>query len=253
MYQEYRPDRRLAPLLECGWARSAPAAGFLRVIPDGCVDLFVGSRGQAMIAGPATAFYDLHTNEDGVLVGLRLRPGTAAAVLGRPISEFTDRVVPLEAVLGVASGRGAEKVFTATTPGQRVAALERMLTEHLADNEPFVDTAVLGAIGMLQRRPLWPVSGLAAAVNLSERQLRRRFETAVGFGPKRLGRILRLQRLLELIHARDRVRWSELAIEASYADQAHMINECRVLAGISPVALPGGMSVSSNTFAGYAP
>jgi AraC-like DNA-binding protein len=103
---------------------------------------------------------------------------------------------------------------------------------------------------MLQRRPHWPVAGLAAAVDLSERQLRRRFETAVGFGPKRLGRILRLQRLLGLIHARDdRVRWSELAIEASYADQPHMINECRALAGISPVALPGGMSVSSNTAA----
>jgi len=67
VYQEYRPDRRLAPLVECGWARSAPAAGFLRVIPDGWVDLFVSSRGQAMIAGPATTFYDLRADEDGVL------------------------------------------------------------------------------------------------------------------------------------------------------------------------------------------
>ncbi len=204
-----------------------------------------------MIAGPATTFYDLRADEDGVLVGLRLRPGAAAAVLGRPVSEFTDRMVPLDAAFGVG---GAEKVFAATTPGQRVAALQQTVMEQLADSEPFVDTAVIGAIGMLQRRPHWPVSGVAAAVDLSERQLRRRFETAVGFGPKRLGRILRLQRLLELIHARDdRVRWSELAIEASYADQPHMINECRALAGISPVALPGGMSVSSNTFAGDAP
>ncbi len=251
MYEEYRHARQLAPLVECGWARSAPATGFIRVIPDGCVDLFVSSRGQTMIAGPATTFYDLHTDEDGVLVGLRLRPGAAAAVFGRPISEFTDRVVPLDAVFGVAGGRVAEKVFDATTPGQRVAALLQTVTEHLADTEPFVDTAVIGAIGMLQRRPQWPVSELATAVDLSERQLRRRFETAVGFGPRRLGRILRLQRLLELIHARDdRVRWSELAIEASYVDQPHMINECRALAGTSPLALPGGMSVSSNTAAG---
>jgi AraC-like DNA-binding protein len=254
VYEEYRPGRRLAPLVECGWARSAPASGFIRVIPDGCVDLFVSSRGQAMIAGPATTFYDLHTDGDGVLAGLRLRPGAAAAVFGRPVSEFTDHVVPLDAVFGAGGGRVAEKVIVATSPGQRVGALERMLTEHLADNEPLVDTAVIGAIGMLQRRPHWPVAGLAAAVDLSERQLRRRFEIAVGFGPKRLGRILRLQRLLELIRARaDQVRWSELAIEASYADQPHMINECRALAGISPVALPGGMSVSSNTFAGDAP
>ena len=250
LYEEYRPDRRLTPLVECGWARSAPAAGFIRVIPDGCVDVFVSSRGQALIAGPATTFYDLPAEKDGVLVGLRLRPGAAAAVFGRPIREFTDCVVPLDAAFGA---RVAEKVFAATTPGQQVAALQQLLTERLAHTEPFVDTAVIRAIGMLQRRPHWPVSDLAAAVDLSERQLRRRFEAAVGFGPKRLGRILRLQRLLDLIHASDdRVRWSELAIEASYADQPHMINDCRALAGASPAALPGGMSVSSNTAAGDA-
>jgi hypothetical protein len=50
---------------------------------------------------------------------------------------------------------------------------------------------VIRAVGMLQRRPLGPVSGLADAVGLSERQLRRRVESAVGYGPKRFARILR--------------------------------------------------------------
>jgi len=251
LYREYRPHRRLAPLVECGWARSASATGFIRVIPDGCVDLFVSSQGEVMIAGPATTFYDLRADKDCVLAGLRLRPGTAAAVLGRPINEFTNRLVPSDSVFGVAGKRMTEKIFAATTPSQRVAALQRMLTGHLADTEPLVDTTVIGAIGLLLQRPHWPVSRLAAAVDLSERQLRRRFETAVGYGPKRLCRILRFQRLLELIHARgDRIRWAELATEASYADQPHMINECRALAGMSPIALPAGVSVSSNTAAG---
>ncbi|WP_371685500.1 DUF6597 domain-containing transcriptional factor [Mycobacterium sp. MFM001] len=39
MYQEFRPDRRLRPFVECGWVRSAAAT--TRVLPDGCVDLFV--------------------------------------------------------------------------------------------------------------------------------------------------------------------------------------------------------------------
>ena len=133
-----------------------------------------------------------------------------------------------------------------------------MLTGYLAGAEPVVDTAVARAVGILQQRPDWPVSSLAAAVDLSERQLRRRFEIAVGYGPKRLGRILRFQRLLDLIRARDsRIRWAELAIEANYADQPHMINECRALAGMPPAALPGGVlsgvSVSSNTDSGETP
>jgi AraC-like DNA-binding protein len=220
-------------------------------MPDGCVDLFVSSRGEVMIAGPATTFYDLRPDKGCVLAGLRLRTGTATAVLSRPVSEFTDKQVLLDSILGVHDFLMAEKVLAATTPSQRVAALQNVLTAYLADTDPLIDTAVTRAIGMMRRHPDRPVSGLAVAVDLSERQLRRRFETAVGYGPKRFGRILRFQRLLDLIHTRGaRIRWAELAVEAHYADQPHMINECLALAGMSPTALPGGMSVSSNTAAG---
>jgi transcriptional regulator GlxA family with amidase domain len=90
------------------------------------------------------------------------------------------------------------------------------------------------------------VSALADEVGLSERQLRRRFEVAVGYGPKRLGRVFRFQRLLDLVHAsHDRPHWSQVAIAAGYADQSHMINECVAFSGGPPTALP--VSVLSNT------
>jgi transcriptional regulator GlxA family with amidase domain len=193
-----------------------------------------------------------------VLAGLRLRPGTAGAVIGRPVSEFTDHQVHIDSIFGVRGHLMAEKVLAATTPSQGVPALQDVLTGYLADAEPLVDTAVTRAIRIMRRHPGRPVSSLAAAVDLSERQLRRQFDTAVGYGPKRFGRILRFQRLLDLIRTGGaRVRWAELAIEANYADQPHMINECLALAGMSPLALPRGarrptdeMSVSSNTTSG---
>jgi len=251
MYQEYRPNPRLAPLVECGWARSGSAARPLRVLPDGCVDLYVNSLGDVMVAGPATSFYELRSDKECMFAGLRLRPGAAAAVVGRPVNDFTDDRVPLDSVFGVRGDLMAEKVFATTSAGQCVAALQNMLTGYLADAEPLIDAAVTRAIWMLRRRPDYSVSGLAAAVDLSERQLRRRFAATVGYGPKRLGRIVRFQRLLDVIRTQgDHARWAELAAEANYADQAHMINECLALAGMPPTALPRGVSVSSNTTAG---
>jgi AraC-like DNA-binding protein len=214
-----------------------------------------------MVAGAATSFYDLPADKESVLAGLRLRPGAASAVVGRPVSEFTDRQVLVDSIFGVRGYIMAEKVLAATTPSHRVAALQNVLTSYFADVEPLVDAAVTWVVGTLRRHPDRPVSSLAAAVDLSERQLRRRFEAAVGYGPKRFGRIVRFQRLLDLIHSRGaRVRWAELAIEADYADQPHMINECAALAGMSPIALPrgaagptGDVSVSSNTAPGDTP
>jgi hypothetical protein len=74
VYQEFRPYRRLAPLVECAWVRSGSPTGALRVMPDGCVDLFVSSRGSGssgvMIAGPATTFCDLRADKGCVVAVL---------------------------------------------------------------------------------------------------------------------------------------------------------------------------------------
>ena len=249
MYREFRPDQRLAPFVECGWLRSGAATPSIRVIPDGCVDFFVTADGDVTIAGPANTFYDLPANDQDVLAGLRLRPGAAAAVIGCPASEFRNMRVPLDSAFGVAGSRIAESLLGATTPSQRMSLLTDLVADYFAGADPVVDRPVARAVAVLRTQPDRQVSALADEIGLSERQLLRRFESAVGYGPKRLGRVFRFQRLLDLIHAsHGRAGWSQLAIAAGYADQSHMINECLALTGGPPTALP--VSVLSNTAEG---
>ena len=87
------------------------------------------------------------------------------------------------------------------------------------------------------RRPT--VAASARAAGLSERQLRRRFERAVGYGPSTLARVLRFQRFLRRAHAPESraAPLARLAAEAGYADQAHLARECRRLSGLSPSSL----------------
>ncbi len=246
VYREFRPDHRLRPFVECGWLRSGSATPAIRVMPDGCVDIFVTTQGEVMIAGPANTFYDLPAGDQGIFAGLRLRPGSAAAVIGCPASEFRDLRVPLDSAFGVAGSRIIESLLAATTPDQRMSLLADLLADYFAVTDPVVDRPVARAVAALRAQPDRAVSALADEIGLSERQLRRRFEAAVGYGPKRLGRVFRFQRLLDLIHAaHGRAGWSELAIAAGYADQSHMINECLALTGGHPTALP--VSVLSNT------
>jgi AraC-like DNA-binding protein len=221
----------------------------IRVMPDGCVDVFVTAQGDVMIAGPADTFYNMPAGDQDVLAGLRLRPGAAAAVIGCPASEFRNIRVPLDSAFGVSGSRMAENLLGATTPSQSMKLLADLVADYFAAADPVLDRPVARAVEVLRAQPDRPVTALAAEVSLSERQLRRRFEVAVGYGPKRLGRVFRFQRLLDLIHAsHGRPGWSQLAIAAGYADQSHMINDCLALAGEPPTALP--VSVLSNTKAG---
>ena len=250
VYREFRADRRLRYFVECGWLRSGSATSSIRVMPDGCVDVFVTANGDVMVAGPVHTFYELPAGNQDVLAGLRLRPGAAAAVIGCPASELRNMRVPLDSTFGLAAPRVAESVLGTTTPEQRLSMLADLAVDYFAAADPTLDRPVARAVGVLRTQPARPVAELAAEVGLSERQLRRRFEVAVGYGPKRLGRVFRFQRLLDLIHSsHGPAHWSQLAIAAGYADQSHMINECVALTGGPPTALPG-VSVLSNTAPG---
>ncbi|MFD9260612.1 helix-turn-helix domain-containing protein, partial [Streptomyces sp. NPDC059538] len=71
-----------------------------------------------------------------------------------------------------------------------------------------------------------------------ERQLHRRSLDAFGYGPRTLGRILRLRRALAL--ARAGMPFAEVACVAGYADQAHLAREVRALAGTALGAYAAG-------------
>ena len=75
---------------------------------------------------------------------------------------------------------------------------------------------------------------LAGELALSERTLRRRFEAAFGYGPQTLNRILRFQRFLKLLRDARNGSAASLAVEAGYADQAHLGREARRLAAATP-------------------
>jgi AraC-like DNA-binding protein len=64
----------------------------------------------------------------------------------------------------------------------------------------------------------------------------------VGYGPKTLQRVLRFRRFVSRIDAglpagAERHDLATLAVQAGYADQAHLTRECQALAGLTPAAL----------------
>src|SRR5256885_10995005 len=78
------------------------------------------------------------------------------------------------------------------------------------------------------------VSELARSLGLGERQLLRRFNRAVGYGPRTLARVARFQRFLALAEADPAADLAWLAADAGYADQPHLTRECRRLSGRTP-------------------
>jgi AraC-like DNA-binding protein len=220
----YRELLRPGTHVACVWIRDAePAARMHRVLPDACVDV-VWSGERLVVAGPATGPVMANVPAGAVAMGVRFRIGAAGAALGMPAAELLDATVALDDLWGADGAEIAERVGSAPAPAAQLATLAEAVGERLERApDPVVRAAATGA-----RR---------TALGIGERQLRRRFADAVGYGPKTLERVLRFQRFLALAARETAPDLARLALEAGYADQAHLTRECTRLAGLPPAAL----------------
>ena len=241
-YRECPPGEALAAWVERFWTIRGECDDALpnRVLPDGCADVIVdlSSSPHAFVAGPmrAAAVVPLAGHVD--LFGVRFRPGAALAFLDAPLAELTDRDVPLEALWGSLAG-ALESALAQAPVAARVALAERILLARLeaARGAGREAQAVGHAIALLRRsRGGAGVRDVAAALGVGERWLERAFDRHVGYGPKMLARVVRLQHAVRLLEAGPPLSWSALAYDAGYADQAHLVREFRALAGLTPGA-----------------
>jgi len=225
--REHRPPTALAAWLDCVWERTDHRGAGARILPDGCIDVvFSRSRGLRLIGANTVAFIsDVEPGEP--VIGARLVPGAAPALLGIAAEPVLDRRPPLSELLGDEGHRLQALLYESA---DRVATLRGWVTEralHARAPDPLVAATVCGMVEGDHR-----VGPLADSLGISERALRRRVTAAVGYGPKRLARVLRLRRALAL--AGDGSPLVDVAYEAGYADQAHFGHDCLELAGIAP-------------------
>jgi AraC-like DNA-binding protein len=205
--------------------------GVFRVdsLPDGRTRIaLMFSRHQrcegAWVIGPRThAHFKVTENTRSALVGT-LKPGWAATLLDLPVSELTNRYVPLRELWGCASfALDANDFFTSFTE----VALSRLRSESA--------TARLARAGarLLDTDPR-EVKGVAAKLGVTDRHLRRAFVDNVGVAPKAFARASRLRRAMQLIGADDDL--GRVAHGAGYFDHAHFTTDFKELVGLTPSA-----------------
>ena len=217
-------------------ALSASAVQPLEVIPDGCVDI-VWTGDRVRVAGPDTGPVYEFFPAGAVIVGVRFRPGAASPWLGVPASEVVNGRIALEEFWGADAHRLADRLHETRDP-QGGAALILSALSARSPRQSLFDPAARIVADRLAREDGGRVrlTELTAALGLSERTLRRRCESAFGYGPKTLERILRFQQFLALLRRSRAPRLAELAAASGFADQAHLTREVRRLGGLTPAA-----------------
>jgi AraC-like DNA-binding protein len=246
-YVESPPVPALAGLVSSVWIQQvAPDAEPYthRNIPNGGVELLCAVGAVPRIVGPLTQPLVEVLAPGTTVVGVRFHPGAAPSILGLPASALVDLTLGADELWGRTGVALGEHVDGAGSPDEALAVLQRRLVDRLVD-APAPDPLVSEAVRQLRWRSD-DVGSLTSSLYISERQLRRRCEAAVGLAPKVLHRTLRFQGFLALAQhaiAQGRAPTDDglamLAAEAGYADQPHLSRECLRLTGVSPRTFVG--------------
>ncbi|MEU4411331.1 DUF6597 domain-containing transcriptional factor [Streptosporangium sp. NPDC023963] len=226
MYREWAPDSRLAGRVACVWSNEATSVMTQLVVPDGCVDLIWGPKG-ALVAGPDTGPKSVRMTPGNRYTGIRFRPGAVGELFGVPLDSLRDLRVPLSDLGPFAELSELEPLTAQAGPEPFSDVVQRALAVRLRA-APGPDPAAPAIAEAL--RAGRSVREVAWDLGFGERQLLRRSLRSFGYGPKVLQRVVRFQRALRL--ARRGVTAAEAAAVSGYADQAHMANEVRRLAGV---------------------
>jgi AraC-like DNA-binding protein len=187
------------------WSEDETRSRQFRIVADDAAHLLWylgGADGRrterVSIVGARSRYHDADLSGRRVLIGARLLPGALPLLTKAPAFPLTDRAVPLTEIAASAS-----------------RALEQ-LGPRTADE------------GVQQ------LSEVARVFDVSPRALRSWSAATFGMGLKRLLTIRRLHAALELRLSATLGTWSQVAAAAGYADQSHLIRECRALLGESP-------------------
>lgn len=184
----------------------------------------------AWVMGPRTrAHFKVSHLTRQAFVGT-VKPGWASSLLGLPVSELVDRVVPLRQLWGcdalaLTKRDSATGFFDAFTG----VALSRQRVREESS------TARLARAGArLFDVNAGQVKGVATQLGVTDRHLRRAFVDNVGLAPKTFARASRLRRALQRIRSDD--DFGRVAVQAGYFDQAHFSADFKELVGLTPSA-----------------
>jgi AraC-like DNA-binding protein len=253
------PDPRLRAHLRgpyVGWTECTSRSVRRREVASGVVPL-IFNLGQPyrLIAGrdPAGAgeargsfvagLYDSHVIVESARssCGLQVNftPLGAHLLLGIPMDSLTNRAVELEDILGAEAREIMDRLHDAPSWGERFDIVDAFLLARLTSTHTPCASIAWAWHALEESGGRIGIGALAREIGWSHKHLIQRFRQQIGLPPKIVARILRFERVVHRLRRADVARWTDIALECGYYDQAHLIRDFAEFAGSTPSAFLG--------------
>lgn len=252
-YREIKPGKPLQPYVKCYYVYESDTnvAFEDKVFPSGNTEIIfnLGTgnwhtlNGETYDTTPPIELWgqlvkplSIRSTGRNTMLGIRLLPHGAAAILNDNISLFNNQVSSFSDVNGKAVNSLHNQLFEARSWSKRIALVEAFLLQQLSlAAKRLPKLAVISDLMYELRQQDTPLTmeTMATRYGITARYMQQLFLQYTGLTPKLYSQINRFQKSLQLVTAGDESLTS-IAYECGYADQSHFIKEFKSFTGYTP-------------------
>jgi AraC-like DNA-binding protein len=242
-YSEAAPSDDLTPYIMSFWEFAVPENAVSpyshEIFPDGCASLFYFrnlSRGLHVVgvSGLHLEAITKPVSAGDTFWGMRIAPAACRGVLRVDPATMTQDPVFAAKVFPHLTAGLTDRLTAAPNFEAAISIFESMM-RNLATSQIGHDTKVAEAVRFIEQDSgEIRISELAGRLDLSTRQLQRRFKSSTGLSPKQFARIRRIRATAVVLVENERVSWADRAADMGFADQSHMTHEFKSVTKRSP-------------------
>lgn len=176
-------------------------------------------------------------------VGIIFKPGGFQRLTGIPVQEFVNQEFDATLIFGKEIKETEMRLKEAKGNDEILAIVEQFLFQQLRSAKaltPF-DQALAELVKVNGNLSMEKLADYSC---ISTRQMERKSFEKLGIGPKLYAKLTRFSQAYALKERRPDLKWTSIAHQLGYFDQAHLIKDFKTFAGFNPKALEQELSSS---------
>lgn len=252
--KEYHPSPGLTPFVDRYSSGVFNTKGesnkSYKIIPNGCLELIIHLKElycklptghclaytpDYMLIGMFSRTYQVHFSEKVPIFSIRFKAEALPYILQIQGGEVFERYGDIEAVLENEFIEFCHRIREDENTNARIIRTENFLRGILTKQNP-QENYVTRATRIIGNSPVHSVQEISSKVNISQRQLERKFRELIGVSPKQYLRLTRINKVMQLLEQNQHLTLTDIAYYCGFFDQAHFIKDFKHITGHTPTS-----------------
>lgn len=186
-----------------------------------------------VLIGPQFSRVNIKVHRQLSSIRVDFLPGGMYRMLGIPMHELFDIGFDALDFFGREMRNINEQLQNVSTLKEGKNIVEKFLLNQVTKLKGLLPVDVALGI-LLKQNGTMPIEKVASFSCLSLKQFERKCKERIGMNPKMFARILKFSKAYRLHESCPQLNWTQIAYEAGYYDQMHMIRDFKTFAGVNP-------------------